>query len=43
MRYWKFKESDRVIAVNKECEMSPKWTEISEEEFHTFRNMVDLV
>lgn len=43
MRYWKLKESDRVIAVNKDVQMSPRWTEISEEEFHIFRNMVDLV
>jgi hypothetical protein len=31
MRYWKFKESNRVIAVN--CQMSPRWIEISKDEF----------
>lgn len=43
MRYWRLKESDRVIAVTKECEMSPRWMEITEKEFHIFKDMVDLV
>jgi len=38
MRYWKLKESNRVIAVNKECEMSPRWMEITQEEFDKERN-----
>lgn len=31
MRYWKLKNSDRVIAVN--CQMTPRWEEITKEEF----------
>ncbi len=33
MRYWKLKESNRVIAVHKECEMTPRWLEITKLEF----------
>ncbi len=43
MRYWKLKESNRVIAVNKECEMTPRWEEISQKEFERIRNMVAVV
>jgi hypothetical protein len=31
MRYWKLKESNRVIAVN--CQMTPRWEEITKELF----------
>ena len=31
MRYWKLKDSSRVIAVN--CQMTPRGIEISKEEF----------
>lgn len=31
MRYWKLITSNRVIAVN--CQMSPRWIEITKEEF----------
>lgn len=33
MRFWKKKDSNRVIAVVKECQMCSCWIEISKEEF----------
>lgn len=38
MRYWKLKESDRVIAVLAEVRMTPRWEEISKEVFEEYRN-----
>jgi len=35
MRYWKLKNTNRVIAVN--CMMTPRWEEISKEEFEEIR------
>jgi hypothetical protein len=38
MRYWKLKESRRVIAVRSECEMSHiRWQEICEKCFDRLR------
>lgn len=46
MRYWKLKESNRVIATS--CQMSTRWIEISEEEFYiqrdiNARKIIDLI
>ena len=35
MRYWRLKESGRLIAVN--CQMTPRWDEITKDEFETLR------
>lgn len=37
MRYWRLRDSDRVLAVNKEVQMTPRWEEISKEEYDTIR------
>jgi hypothetical protein len=37
MRYWRLKETDRVIAVDKTCEMSNRWLEISKELYDEFK------
>jgi len=37
MRYWKFNENNRVIAVTSICEMSPRWTEIGVELFEELK------
>lgn len=36
-KYWKLKESNRVIAVSSEVVMSSRWEEISKEEFEYAR------
>lgn len=36
MRYWKLTGSTRVIAVN--CQMTPRWTEISKDEFEHIKS-----
>ena len=30
MRYWRLKGTQRAIAVDKDCQMSPRWEEIDE-------------
>lgn len=38
MKYWKRKDSNRVIAVNELVKMCSCWIEISKEEFERVRN-----
>lgn len=37
MRYWKLENSNRVIAVSKEVQMTPRWKEITVEKFNDSR------
>jgi hypothetical protein len=39
MRYWKLRDSIRVIAVN--CQMTDRWQEITKEEFTKAREIED--
>lgn len=41
MRYWKLKDSTRVIAVD--CEMSPRWEEITKEQYDEAKNISKVV
>lgn len=37
MRYWKLKESNRVMAASSEIAIASRWEEISEEEYHRIK------
>ena len=37
MRYWKLKESERIIAVNKEVQMSTRWEEVKEIDYINYK------
>lgn len=37
MKFWKLIGTDRIIAVAAECQMTPRWMEISMEEFYRLK------
>ena len=42
MRYWKLKDSERVIGVAIEVQLSPRWEIATEQEYLEYREKVRL-